>query len=108
MGFEGTDIPRAMIALQDLLAKSEQRHRKATQHIAFTNQMGQFLAGVMEIAAETTMEQQVRIGELTSALMEERMDHAETANMLQQMYSAKRNVEGDLDAVKRAMGVLNG
>ncbi len=108
LGFEGTDIPRAMIALQDLLSKSQERHKKATQHIAFANQMGEALGFIMDHAAQTTMEQQVRIGELSSALYNERMSHAQTSTMLNQMYSEKLDVEQDLEAVKRSMKVLNG
>jgi len=101
MGFEGTDIPRAMIALQDLLAKSKERHRKATQHIAFANNMGEAFAFIMDHATATTLEQQARIAELSTALYNERVSHSETASMLNQ-------VHGDLTAVKRAQAVLNG
>lgn len=34
MGFTGTDIPRAMIALQDEVMKTRERHHKATKHIS--------------------------------------------------------------------------
>lgn len=107
MGFEGTDIPRAMIALQDLLTKTQERHRKATQHISFANQMGQFFAVIMDEATSATMEQQARISELSSALYNERMSHAQTSTALHQMYSEKRTVEEDLAAVKRSFEVLN-
>ena len=108
MGFEGTDIPRAMIALQDLLTKTQERHRKATQHIAFANQMGEALAFIMDHAAETTLEQTARIADLSTALYNERMDHAQTASMLQEAHRNKHDIENDLHAVKRAMSILNG
>jgi len=108
MDFEGTDIPRAMIALQDLLTKTQERHRKATQHIAFVKQMDEFFAAIMDEATASIMEQQAHIGELSSALYDERRSHAETATMLHQMYSERLDVQQDLDAVKRSMKVLNG
>ena len=108
MGFEGTDIPRAMIALQDLLANSEQRHRKATQHVAFCNQMSEAFAYMMNHAGVTAMEQKFRIGELSSALYNERTSHAQTSTRLHQMYAEKRDAEEDLEAVKRTLQILNG
>ena len=108
MGFEGTDIPRAMIALQDLLAKSEERHRKATQHIAFDNHMGNALAFIMDHAAQITIEQQERIGELSTALYNERVGHMQTSQSLNQCHQSYQKAVADLDAVKRSFEVLNG
>ncbi|AHX01018.1 hypothetical protein HL13_gp58 [Dinoroseobacter phage DFL12phi1] len=108
LGFEGTDIPRAMIALQDLLSKSQERHKKATDHIAQANQMGDFFAFILNHASVSLMEQQGRIGELSTALYNERMSHAQTSTLLNQMYSEKLDVEQDLEAVKRSLQVLNG
>ena len=112
MGFEGTDIPRAMIALQDLLTKTQERHQKATKHIALGVEliyhMQKFYDAIVDGATLSTMEQQARISELSSALYDERRSHAETATMLHQMHSEKRNVQQDLEAVKRSMKVLNG
>lgn len=108
LGFEGTDIPRAMIALQDLLSKSQERHKKATDHVASAAQMGDLFALIMDHASDALMEQQGHIGELSTALYNERMSHADTSTMLNQMYSEKLDVEQDLKAVKRSMQVLNG
>lgn len=68
MGFEGTDIPRAMIALQDLLTKTQERHRKATGHIAFAQNMGETMSFIMNHATNDLMEQQIKIGQLSMEL----------------------------------------
>jgi len=101
MGFEGTDIPRAMIALQDLLAKSEDRHRRATQHIASASQIEDSFIFIIDQAAHITFEQKERISELSTALYNERMDHMKTASMLDQTHN-------DINTVKRAFEILNG
>lgn len=108
LGFEGTDIPRAMIALQDLLTKTQERHKKATDHVASAAQMGDFFALIMNHATQDLIDMQVRIGELSSALYNERMDHSRTATQLQEMYGLKRTAEENLEAVKRSLQVLNG
>lgn len=68
MGFEGTDIPRAMIALQDLLTKAQERHRKATGHIAFAQNMGEAVSFIMNHTTNDLMEQQIKISQLTMEL----------------------------------------
>lgn len=108
LGFEGTDIPRAMIALQDLLTKTQERHKKATDHVASVAQMNDFFSLIMSHATQDLIDMQVRIGELSSALYNERMDHSQTATQLQEMYGLKRTAEENLEAVKRSFQVLNG
>lgn len=108
MGFEGTDIARSQIALQDLLSKAQERHQKATNHLAAANEMGKVLADIFTHAANDMMECQQTISELSTALYNERMSHDHTSKMLNQMYSEKLDVEQDLEAVKRSMKVLNG
>lgn len=107
MGFEGTDIPRAMIALQDLLSKTQERHHKATNHISAFNTMRDFLASMLKESTANIINMQGRIGELSSALYNERMSHANTSIMLNQAHNEKRTLEEDLAAVKRSFEVLN-
>ncbi|AWY09379.1 hypothetical protein vBRpoPV13_22 [Ruegeria phage vB_RpoP-V13] len=68
MGFEGTDIPRAMIALQDLLTKTQERHKKATEHIAFAQNMGEAVSFIMNHQTSTLLEMQMKIGQLSMEL----------------------------------------
>jgi len=94
MGFEGTDIPRAMIALQDLLSKTQERHRKASQHISMANHIGEGVAMILDFAANTQVDMQARIGELSMALHNEQMSHAQTFERLQEHMAAVRVLKG--------------
>lgn len=108
MGFEGTDIARSQIALQDLLSKAQERHQKATNHLAAANEMGNVFAAIFTHAAHDMMERQQTIGELSTALYNERMSHMQTAQQLQEMFSCKRDAEDTVAAMKRTFEVMNG
>jgi len=108
MGFEGTDIPRAMIALQDLLLKTQERHQKATKHVAFANQISDLFAHIMDHATENMVENQEKIGELTSSLLIERHEHMKTSSALQDTWQMANDLADDLQTVKRAGSIING
>lgn len=107
MGFEGTDIPRAMIALQDLLSKTQERHQKATKHLAMMNHMTDDLATIMTHASINLMINQEKIGDLSSALYQERMEHMYTASALQETWQKANDLADDLQIVKRAGSIIN-
>ena len=108
MDFTGTDVPRVMIALQDLLTKAQERHQKATNHIAQVSQMGDVYALIMDHATENMMESQKKIGELSSALYIERHEHMHTATALQDTWQKANDLAADLQTVKRAGSIING
>lgn len=101
MGFTGTDIPRAMIALQDLLAKSEDRHKKATEWVFSAKD-------ILQDAAHFITYQQARIGELNDKLYDERISHQQTAMLLDMTFTEKRRYEDDFNALKRSLEIING
>lgn len=68
MGFEGNDIPRAMIALQDLLTKTQERHRKATAHIAFAQNMDESVSFIINHTTNGLMEMQDKLGQIKMKL----------------------------------------
>lgn len=102
MGFTGSDIARSQIALQDLLSKSQERHKKATERLATANQMGLAIADVIDHAADKMIIDQERVGELSMRLRAEREEHMQTASILD---SKLREIEGLKLALK---GVMNG
>lgn len=102
IGFTGSDIARSQIALQDLLTKSQERHQKATAHLANTKQMGLAIADVIDHAADNMIRGQERISELSMRLRAEREEHMKTAYLLD---SKMREIEGLKLALK---GVVNG
>lgn len=108
LGFDGNDIPRVIIALQDLLMKTQERHKKASNHVAAAAQMSEYFALIMDAANEDIINMTNRVGELSSALYNERMDHSHTKMQLQNMSDLKRIVEDDLLALKRSFELLNG
>lgn len=108
MDFEGTDIARSQIALQDLLSKSQERHRQATNHVensAHMNMMYQLLFDEMTF---NTLTQQARIAELAQALKTEREDHIETAMILNNKFDALQDAEDTIESIKTTFKVLNG
>ena len=108
MGFEGTDIPRAMIALQDLLSKTQERHKKATNHLAMANQLGDVFAMVMNHASMGLVQTQEEIGHLSSLLYQERLEHMNTASALQDTWQKANDLADDLQTVKRAGSIIHG
>lgn len=108
MGFEGSDIARSQIALQDLLAKSEERHQKATKHVSAMTEMSDFFAMVMSHAAKDMIQRSEDMAELSDTLYKERMSHMQTAEHLQEMFSAKCEADQNLEALKRSFEILNG
>lgn len=55
MGFEGTDIARSQIALQDLLSKEQEKHSRARGHIMNLKEDTMFLAEIMEVSVTGMM-----------------------------------------------------
>lgn len=102
MEFTGSDIARSQIALQDLLTKSQERHKKATELVASNNQMGLHIADAMNDASDWLIRDQERIGELSMMLRTEREEHMKTASLLD---SKIREIEGLKLALR---GVMNG
>jgi hypothetical protein len=102
MGFTGSDIARSQIALQDLLSKSQERHKKATERLASTNQLGLAIADVIDSAADKIVSDQERISELSMMLRREREEHMRTASITDEKI---RENEGLKLALK---GVVNG
>ncbi len=101
IGFTGSDIVRSQIALQDLLSKSQERHKKATERLASTNQWGLAIADVIENAADKMIRDQERIGTLNKLLHCEREEHMKTASLTEEKL---REIEGLKLALK---GIMN-
>lgn len=97
IGFTGSDIARSQIALQDLLSKSQERHKKATERLASFNQMDLTITKVINYATKKIITKQERIGELSMALRQEREEHMKTASLLD---SKIREIEGLKSALK--------
>lgn len=102
MGFTGSDIARSQIALQDLLMKSQERHKKATEHLALYSQWVPAVADVINSASVTIFRDQNRITELTKMVRHAREESMKTASLLEEKI---RENEGLKLALK---GVVNG
>ncbi len=109
MDFEGSDIPRAMIALQDLLSKTQGRHKKATNHLAEANKLTDFFILVMNHATDALVKHQEEIGQLTTLLSQERHEHMNTAAALEATCQDADGLIREIDGLKLALkGVING
>jgi hypothetical protein len=108
MGLEGTDIPRAMIALQDLLSKSQERHRKATSHVAAFNRLREMTRWTLGLSSRSLIILHKANIELQEELDEERRRHQMTAEVLQELNHQTGLLQNDLDTVKRAGEIING
>jgi hypothetical protein len=108
MGFEGTDIPRAMIALQDLLSKSQERHHKATSHVAAFNRLREMTTWALNLSSSSLITLYKENIELHEELKEERRRHQMTAEVLQELDHQAGLLQNDLETVKRAGEIING
>ena len=96
MGFTGTDIPRAMIALQDEVMRTRDRHHKATKHISMARDQ---VHRVFPLVTTVITEQTEVISELSQEiqmrdkLLSDTISHAESLDFeLQNARAAVREL----------------
>lgn len=77
LGFEGSDIARSQIALQDLLTKEREKHARARGHILdgkdeldFTGFMVENMAHMIDLMSEALLDQTQRIVKMDQELKE--------------------------------------
>lgn len=72
MNYSGADVPRAMIALQDLLAKEKQKHAKARGHIMDRNEsieaMSEMLTLISVFATNKIIGDQEQLGQMAEEI----------------------------------------
>lgn len=100
LGFEGTDIPRAMIALQDLLTKEKDRHKRATEHLAYIRPM------LESIRADVKDRSDYIVG-LHEELADEREAHAVTCRQISEAVMKRHEADQKVKALKISFGLLN-
>lgn len=107
MEFEGTDIPRVIIALQDALTDSQQRHKRASNHIAEQKGNMESIGGmftlIMDAATDNLLHDQMRIGEVSTMLRAERESHMQTAQMLDQTFADNNRLHEENQGLKLAL-----
>ena len=108
MNFAGADIPRAMIALQDMLAKEQERHKKATKLLARAVADDRTYAFVMEHATITLLANQETIGDLSRSLKQEREDHLQTQTDLSKALTTAMDLHDEIQAIQRMGTIYNG
>ncbi|WHM52931.1 hypothetical protein [Sulfitobacter phage vB_SupP_AX] len=111
MDFTGTDIPRVMVALQDEVMQSRERHKKATAHIADSKAVMGLTETVVSFTLEGMGAMITGLGErnqqLEAALLREREDHMRTAQALDHAHQAGIQQEHVIEGMKVTIGELS-
>jgi len=105
--FSDEDRTRVILALQDQLTKTEDRHRKASNIVAEMKDDDMMADGFTSIVInglQITMMEKIRhIDELTTALYVERDSHMKTAQALNMSHQDCFDLQVRLDTLKDAM-----
>ncbi|ANJ20679.1 hypothetical protein HYO98_gp22 [Dinoroseobacter phage DS-1410Ws-06] len=111
MDWEGTDIARVMVALQDEVMNSRSRHQKATKHIAESKQIFGVVENVVGFTLEGMGSMITALGdrnqELEKALYVERQSHMQTAEVLDAAHQAGIQQEHVIEGMKATIKELS-
>ena len=113
MGFTGDDIARSQIALQDLLTKEQEKHSKARDHIVEHKEaiqaLGEMMAFIGGHSTQRLLNDQERMGQLTTALRREQELHGMANAVVAELMTDNEQLTADLEATMNSLRVaLNG
>ena len=113
MGFEGDDIARSQIALQDLLSNEQKRHAKARGHIVDQKEaiqvIGEMAAFISGHATERLLRDLDRMADYATALRREQELHGLANNAVAELMTENEQLTLDLEAAMNSLRTaLNG
>lgn len=113
MGFEGDDIARSQIALQDLLSNEQKRHAKARGHIVDQKKtiqiIGEMMAFISDHSTERLLRDQERMAQYATALRREQKLHGMANDAVAELMTDNEQLTADLEATMNSLRVaLNG
>lgn len=111
MDFNERDRTRVIVALQDEVMNSRDRHRKATAHIADSKSMMDLTTSIVSFTLEGMGAMITGLGErnqqLEAALLDERESHMKTAEVLDAAHRAGIQQERVIEGMKVTIGELS-